>query len=304
MAGDPAKEFAAAAPQTEGINPASQAIDQLSAIEIARLINQEDAKIAAAVEAELPKIGAAIDGIVARLRQGGRLVYMGAGTSGRLGVLDASECPPTYSTPPEMVVARIAGGLQAMFVSSEEAEDDAVQGRQDAAELGLNIHDALVGITASGSTPYVLGALAYAREVGALAIGLACNAGMPLEQVAEIAITPLVGPEVVSGSTRMKAGTAQKMVLNMLSTGAMIKLGKTFGNLMVDVKPSNAKLRRRANAIVQKATGLDEAAAASLLRECHDETKTAIVVALAKLAPAQARAKLTEVGGVVRLALN
>jgi N-acetylmuramic acid 6-phosphate etherase len=203
-----------------------------------------------------------------------------------------------------MVVARLAGGPSAMFVSSEEAEDNEAQGRKDAIELSLSANDTLVGIAASGTTPYVIGALKYAREIGALAVGLACNKGMPIEQVCDIAITPEVGPEVVSGSTRMKAGTAQKMVLNMLSTGAMILLGKTFGNLMVDVKPSNAKLRRRANAIVQRATGLDEAAAIKLMRESNDETKTAIVAALAKVTPEQARQRLVKAGGIVRLALD
>ncbi len=304
MAGE-AKQFAkAATPQTEGVNPASQEIDRMSALEIARTINQEDAKVAAAVEAELPKIAEAIERIVGRLKAGGRLIYMGAGTSGRLGVLDASECPPTYSTPPEMVIGHIAGGQQAMFVSAEDAEDSEANGRKDAIELKLSAADALVGIAASGTTPYVLGALAYGREIGALTIGLACNKGMPIEQAAEIAITPEVGPEVVSGSTRMKAGTAQKMVLNMLSTSAMIMLGKTFGNLMVDVKPTNAKLRRRANGIVQRATGLDEAAAIQLLRDCNDETKTAIVAGLAKVSPAQARERLAKAGGVVRAALE
>ncbi len=293
----------AIAPQTEGVNPASAQIDQMNAFEIARLINAEDAKVAVAVEAELPQIAAAIEGIEAKLRAGGRLIYMGAGTSGRLGVLDASECPPTYSTSPDLVLARIAGGPNAMFVSAEEAEDDAAKGVQEAAELNLTQNDALVGITASGSTPYVLGALRYAREVGALTIGLACNKGAAIEAVVEIAITPAVGPEVVSGSTRMKAGTAQKMILNMLSTGVMIKLGKTFGNLMVDVKPTNAKLRHRAVTIVSRATGLSIDAAATLLQQCQDETKTAIVAHLAHLAPDEARARLVKAEGVVRQAL-
>ncbi len=303
MAERPPDPVAAAASQTEGINPASTEIDRMSALEIARLINREDAKVAAAVEKELPEIARAVEGIAGRLRNGGRLIYMGAGTSGRLGVLDASECPPTYSTPPEMIVARIAGGPGAMFASAEEAEDNAGQGEKEARELNLTAKDVLVGITASGNTPYVIGALSYARKVGALAIGLACNSGMKIEEVAEISITPVVGPEVVSGSTRMKAGTAQKMVLNMLTTGAMVLLGKTFGNLMVDVKSSNAKLRNRAVVIVQRATGLDEKAAEKLLAECRDEIKTAIVVALAKVTPDQARDRLARTGGIVRLAL-
>ena len=289
--------------ETEKRNPATTAIDQMSALEIARLMNAEDATVAAAVQRELPQIARAIEGITARLRQGGRLVYIGAGTSGRLGVLDASECPPTFSTPPDLVVGWIAGGPEALTRSIEGAEDSAETGRADAARLGIATSDALVGIAASGRTPYVLGAVAYAKERGALTVGLACNADTPLSHMTDIMIAPVVGPEVIGGSTRLKAGTAQKMALNMLSTGTMILLGKTYGNLMVDVQPTNDKLRRRAVAIVREATGLREPAAVTLLHAADDEVKTAIVAALAGIDPVAARERLAVAGGVVRAAL-
>lgn len=290
--------------ETEKRNSATIEIDRMNALEIAQVMNAEDATVAGAVQRVLPQIARAIEGIAVRLRQGGRLYYLGAGTSGRLGVLDASECPPTFSTPPEMVVGWIAGGLDALTRSIEGAEDSADAGRADAALLGVTGADVLVGIAASGRTPYVLGAVAYAKERSALTIGLACNAGTPLERATDIMIAPVVGPEVLSGSTRLKAGTAQKMVLNMLSTGAMILLGKTYGNLMVDVQPTNAKLRRRAVAIVQAATGLPEADAAAILRTSNDEVKTAIVAARARIDPSVARTRLAAAGGVVRAALG
>ena len=290
--------------ETEKRNPATDAIDRMSALEIARAMNAEDATVAGAVGRELPQIAAAIEGITARLRQGGRLVYMGAGTSGRLGVLDASECPPTFSTPPELVVGWIAGGPEALTRSIEGAEDSTEAGRADAEQRGITGADVLVGIAASGRTPYVLGAVAYAKEQGALTVGLACNSGTPLAKAVDIMIAPVVGPEVIGGSTRLKAGTAQKMVLNMLSTGTMILLGKTYGNLMVDVQPTNGKLRRRAVAIVAQATGLTDMEAETLLRASHDEVKTAIVAALADVTPAAARARLASSGGVVRAAFE
>lgn len=302
MATDPPIDLGAL--ETEKRNPATDAIDGMDALEIARVMNAEDATIAGAVARELPRIAEAIEGIAARLRRGGRLLYMGAGTSGRLGVLDASECPPTFNTPPELVVGWIAGGPEALTRSIEGAEDSADMGRADAARLGISAADALVGIAASGRTPYVLGAVAHAKERGALTVGLACNRDTPLERAVEVAIAPVVGPEVIGGSTRLKAGTAQKMVLNMLSTGTMILLGKTYGNLMVDVQPTNAKLRRRAVAIVAQATGLPEAEAAALVRASGDEVKTAIVAALAGIDPAAARARLAAAGGVVRAALE
>ena len=288
---------------TEQINPVASQIDQLETFQMVQIINAEDAKVAGAVRAELPQIAMAIDQIVARLQAGGHLVYMGAGTSGRLGVLDASECPPTFNTPPSLVIAQIAGGEIAMTQSVEEVEDNAEVGKQDAIKLGLSAKDVLVGIAASGSTPYVLGAVAYAVEIGAYTIGLACNPHTSLSLAVDLMIAPLVGPEVISGSTRMKAGTAQKMVLNMLSTGTMIKLGRTFGNLMVDMRPINAKLRQRAVRIVQEATNLDINAAADLLQRCNDETKTAIVAALAAVEPTVARARLEKANGIVRKAL-
>ncbi len=302
MTTDPVDDLSAL--ETEKRNLATIAIDRMRAVEIARVMNAEDATVAAAVQRELPSIARAIEGITARLKRGGRLFYIGAGTSGRLGVLDASECPPTFGTPPELVVGWIAGGPDALTRSIEGMEDDSEAGRVDAARLGITTKDTLVGIAASGRTPYVLGAVAYAKEWGALTVGLACNAGTPLGQATDIMIAPVVGPEVISGSTRLKAGTAQKMVLNMLSTGTMILLGKTYGNLMVDVQPTNVKLRRRAIGIVREATGLPEPAAEALLHASNDEVKTAIVAALAGVDPATARARLGAADGVVRIALE
>jgi N-acetylmuramic acid 6-phosphate etherase len=289
---------------TEQRNPAAANIDCLSPLEIVRLMNAEDATVARAVEAELPHVAAAIEGIAARLRRGGRLVYVGAGTSGRLGVLDASECPPTFGTPPGLVVGWIAGGPGALDRAAEGVEDDADAGRRDAARLGIAETDAVVGITASGRTPYVLGAIGYANERRALTIGLACNRDSALADLVATMIAPAVGPEVIAGSTRLKSGTAQKMVLNMLTTGTMILLGKTFGDLMVDLRATNTKLRRRAVRIVRAATGLDEAAATALLRASGDETKTAIVAARAGIEPAAARERLAAADGSVRAALG
>ncbi|HUY78310.1 MAG TPA: N-acetylmuramic acid 6-phosphate etherase [Ktedonobacterales bacterium] len=289
---------------TEQINPATTEIDRQSPLEVARAINAEDATVAGAVERELPQIASAIEAIAARLRSGGRLIYIGAGTSGRLGALDAVECPPTFNVSPELVVACIAGGSFALTEASERAEDDAAAGEDDARRLAVSARDALVGITASGRTPYVLGAVAYARTQGALTIGLVCNADTPLARRVDISIAPLVGPEVISGSTRLKAGIAQKMALNMLSTGTMILLGKTFGNLMVDVQATNAKLRRRALEIVRQATGLGADAAAELLRATDGEVKTAILVARTGVTPALARERLAAHGAVLRVALE
>jgi N-acetylmuramic acid 6-phosphate etherase len=289
---------------TERRNPASASIDMMSPLEIVQTMNAEDATVAGAVAREAPQIARAIEEIAARLRRGGRLVYIGAGTSGRLGVLDASECPPTFSTPPEMVVGVIAGGPAALTRSIEGAEDDPEQGRMDAARIGIGPADVLVGIAASGRTPYVLGAVDYAKERGARTIGLTCNPATPLHDRCDITIASVVGPEVIAGSTRLKAGTAQKMVLNLLSTGAMILLGKTWGNLMVDVQPSNTKLRKRAVTIVSEATGLSESAAATLLADSNDEVKTAIVAALANVSPDISRNRLKAVNGVIRAALG
>jgi len=289
---------------TESLNEASRELDIMTSMEIVSLMNQEDSIIPQAIAAELPKIAQAVDQITIKLQNGGRLIYFGAGTSGRLGVLDASECPPTFNTPPEWVVGIIAGGVSALTTSAEEAEDDAELGREDAIKVGVSAADVVVGITASGRTPYVIGALNYAREQGAATFGLTCNKGTPLEEAADLVISPVTGPEVVSGSTRLKAGTAQKMVLNILSTATMVRLGKTYGNLMVDVRPSNAKLRRRAVRILQACTDLDDTGAATLLESCGGETKVAIVAALSGLTPEAARARLTQADGSVRKALN
>jgi N-acetylmuramic acid 6-phosphate etherase len=242
--------------------------------------------------------------IADRLRAGGRLIYAGAGTSGRLGALDALECPPTFGVSPDLVVGCVAGGTFALDQAAEDFEDSAEAGDADLARLGICAADVVVAITASGRTPYALGAVARARAVGAAIIGLACNAATPLSQHVEVMIAPIVGPEVLAGSTRLKAGTAQKMVLNMLSTGAMALLGKTFGNQMVDVRPTNEKLRARALSIVRQATGLETDAAATLLDACDGEVRTAIVAGRLGLNPQIARTRLAEHGQNIRAALD
>ena len=289
---------------TEKANPATGEIDRMSSLEIAQVINAEDEKVALAVREVLPQIARAIEEIAARLRSGGRLVYAGAGTSGRLGALDASECPPTFILPPDTVVACLAGGPTAFGTAHEDLEDSEEAGRADLEAVGVTGRDAVVGITASGRTPYARGALACAREKGALAIGIVCNAQSPLAQEVDILIAPLVGQEVIAGSTRLKAGTAHKKVLNMLSTGAMILLGKTFGNLMVDVQPTNYKLRQRALSIVRQATGLDARAAENLLLSAGNDVKIAILIERARISPAQARERLATHGNVLRAALE
>jgi N-acetylmuramic acid 6-phosphate etherase len=289
---------------TEQRNPASAAIDALSTMEMVSIMNDEDAKVAPAVATELPAIARAIDAVTERIQHGGRLIYIGAGTSGRLGVLDASECPPTFSTDPSLVGGLIAGGEHAWRHSIEAGGDRADEGASALKAIDLTASDAVVGIAASGRTPYVLGAMAYARETGAITIGLSNSANSSLAATVDIAITPLPGPEIITGSTRMKAGTAQKLVLNMLSTGVMIKLGKTFGNLMVDVQPSNAKLQIRSLRIVQEATGLPESEAEALLAASNGEIKTAIVAALGNVDGRTARETVARHHGIVRLALN
>jgi N-acetylmuramic acid 6-phosphate etherase len=289
---------------TEGRNAATEDIDVVSTLEMVRIINAEDAKVAGAVGEQTDAIAAAIDAISNRMQSGGRLIYVGAGTSGRLGVLDASECPPTFNTAPELVVGVIAGGSEALTNSIEGAEDNREAGCQAMIDLEISALDSVVGIAASGRTPYVLGAMAEARERGALVVAVACNANSPMQEAADIAVIPVVGPEVVTGSTRLKAGTAQKLVLNMLSTGVMIRLGKTYGNLMVDVQSTNSKLRDRACRIVMEATGLDEPEAARLLMVSNDEVKTAIVAALLDIEPALARQRLSQAGGVIRDAIK
>lgn len=265
---------------TEQRNPNTMHIDTLSTLDMVKLINREDHKVAEAVSLVTDQIAAAVDVITDRLSKGGRLVYSGCGTSGRLGVLDAVECPPTYSTDPEMVQALIAGGYPAIFKAVEGAEDDRELGKTDLENIHFSNKDVLVGIAASGRTPYVLGAMAYAKSLGAAVIGVTCCPGSQIDEAADIGISPTPGPEVITGSTRMKSGTAQKMVLNMLSTGAMIRLGKVYGNLMVDVKPSNEKLIRRCVTIVCAAAECSEEEAVSALEACGYHPKTAIIMLL------------------------
>ena len=291
-------------PITESNNPRTAQIDTLATLDMVRLINDEDRRVAEAVAAEREPIARAIDEIAERLRTGGRLIYIGAGSSGRLAALDAAECPPTFNVSPDLVVALMAGGERVSTHSLEGAEDDEDAGTNEIVTLNVSACDSVVGIAASGRTPYVLGGLAEARRRGALTVSLACNRPSELEQIADLGIAPLVGPEVIAGSTRLKAGTAQKMVLNMLSTGVMIKLGKTFGNLMVDVQPTNAKLRARAQRIVELACGLSAHEAAAKLDACRGEVKVAIVSALAHISPEEARRRLQLAGGVVRQALK
>lgn len=290
--------------RTEQRNPETMHIDELSTLDMVRLINREDHRVAEAVAQVCPQIAQAVDIIAAHLHGGGRLVYCGCGTSGRLGILDAVECPPTYSTPPEMVVGLIAGGYPAIFKAVEGAEDNRALGREDLAGISFCKNDVLVGIAASGRTPYVLGAMAYAKELGAPVIGVTCCPGSQIDTLADIGIAPTPGPEVVTGSTRMKSGTAQKMVLNMLSTGAMIRLGKVYGNLMVDVKPSNEKLIRRCVTIVREATGESEKAAVDALEKCHYACKPAIVMLLRGVDENTAKRLLSQADGRVALALR
>ena len=289
---------------TEQRNAASEHIDRLPTLDMVLLINNEDKKVAEAVEAVCPQIADAIDGIYARMQRGGRLIYTGCGTSGRLGVLDAAECPPTYSTDPELVRAVIAGGYGAMFAAVEGAEDDRNLGADDLKALDLTENDSVVGIAASGRTPYVLGALDYAKSTGALTVAVTCCPGCEAEAHADIAISPAPGPEVITGSTRMKSGTAQKMILNMLSTGVMVKLGKVYGNLMVDVKPSNEKLVRRCVTIVCEATGVGEDEAVAALEKCGYVCKQAIVMLLRGVDAPRAAEMLNAAGGRVAAALE
>ncbi|ARU95432.1 N-acetylmuramic acid 6-phosphate etherase [Tatumella citrea] len=288
---------------TEGRNPASETIDQLTTEQMLTVINQEDQKVALAVEAILPQIARAVDAITAAFAAGGRLIYCGAGTSGRLGILDASECPPTFGSPPEQVRGLIAGGHRAILQAVENAEDNRQQGAADLQEIEFDGRDVLVGIAASGRTPYVLGAMEYAAQCGAVVIALSCNPQGEMADKALIALTPVVGPEVITGSSRLKAGTAQKMVLNMLTTGAMIRSGKVFGNLMVDVEATNHKLVKRQINIVMQATDCDAATAEQALSACHGHCKTAIVMLLAGLDAPQATALLEQHRGFIRQAL-
>ena len=289
---------------TEAVNPATKDLDQMSTLEMVHAINTQDARVALAVSEALPQIAAAVDNVAERIQSGGRLIYMGAGTSGRLGVLDASECPPTFNTPPYLVIGLIAGGNMALRNSVEDTEDRPELGRHDLEDLRLGANDSLVGITASGSTPYVLGGMQYARSLKSLTVGIACNKPAEISRFADISILVPVGPEVISGSTRLKAGTAQKMVLNMLSTGVMVRLGKTYGNLMVDVQASSAKLRRRALRLLLQASSIEEQDAHKLLETCDWEVKTAIVAFYENISPSEARRVLEQADGHIRRVLK
>lgn len=289
---------------TEQRNPATTQIDCCSTEEMVAIMQAEDAKVSEAIRKILPEIARAIDATAARLAAGGRLFYIGAGTSGRLGVLDASECPPTYGTAPELVQGIIAGGTVAMFRAQEGAEDDETLAGKDLATRHFTKDDVLVGIAASGRTPYVIGGLRYAKGIGALTIALSCSEGSEIAPLADIALTPVTGPEIVTGSTRMKAGTAQKLVLNMLSTGAMIRLGKVYGNLMVDVKASNHKLEERARRIVMQGSGCSREAAVQALQEAGGQAKLAILLLVAGCTPAAGRQALQESHGHLREAIR
>ena len=289
---------------TEQRNPNTMNIDTLSTLEMVRLINREDYKVAEAVSLVTDKIAEAVDLIADRLSKGGRLIYCGAGTSGRLGILDAVECPPTYSTEPEMVQSLMAGGYPAIFKAVEGAEDSRELGVRDMKNIAFCSGDVLVGIAASGRTPYVLGCMEYARELGASTVAVTCCPGSLLDAFADIGIAPAPGPEVVTGSTRMKSGTAQKMVLNMLSTGTMIKLGKVYGNLMVDVKPSNEKLIRRCVTIVCAAAECDEATATAALEACEYRPKVAIVMVRKGVEAEEAKTLLSQAGGRIAKVLE
>ncbi|HIF9085203.1 TPA: N-acetylmuramic acid 6-phosphate etherase [Photobacterium damselae] len=288
---------------TESRNQASHAIDTLSTLDMVTVINQEDQKVALAVEKTLPEVALAVDVIADAFMAGGRLIYMGAGTSGRLGILDASECPPTYGSNPNQVVGLIAGGHKAILKAVENAEDNQELAKQDLQNLGLTENDVVVGIAASGRTPYVIGGMKYAHSIGAQVVAISCNPQSEMTKIADIAITPVVGAEVVTGSSRMKAGTAQKLVLNMLTTGAMIRTGKVFGNLMVDVEATNAKLIQRQTNIVMQATDCDVAQAEEALSACDRHCKTAILMILAGLDAEQAKKQLANHNGFIRSAL-
>ncbi|MDU5111569.1 MAG: N-acetylmuramic acid 6-phosphate etherase [Clostridium sp.] len=289
---------------TESRNQNTLNIDKVSTLEMVKMINNEDKKVAEAVEAELPRIAEAIDEIAIRMNKGGRLIYIGAGTSGRLGILDASECPPTYGVSEELVQGVIAGGHEAIFRAKEGAEDSKELALEDLKNKKITENDIIVGLAASGRTPYVIGGLEYANEVGAMTIAITCNAGSEVSKAAKISIAPVVGPEVVTGSTRLKSGTAQKLVLNMLSTGTMIKLGKVYGNLMVDVRATNEKLVERAKKIVCEATGVTREEAGKYLEETNSDVKLSIFMILSKLEQEEARKVLENSKGYIAEALK
>lgn len=289
---------------TEQRNPNSMHVDSLSALEIVRLMNEEDKQVPVAIEKYLPQIAQAVECIVAAFQQGGRLVYIGAGTSGRLGVLDASECPPTFGVSPEMVKGIIAGGERALRHPIEGAEDSKTQAVVDLQTIQFSSQDVLVGIAASGRTPYVIGALEYAKSLGSVTVSIASNPNSAMANIVDIAIDTVVGPEVLTGSSRLKSGTAQKLVLNMLTTASMILMGKCYQNLMVDVQASNEKLKARAIRIVMQATDCDKALAEETLKQADQNAKLAIMMILSGLDRAQAEALLEKHHGKLQLALK
>ena len=291
-------------PPTERRNERARELDLLSTREVLALMNDEDARVAPAVRACLDEVARAVDGIVERLRAGGRLLYVGAGTSGRLGVLDASEAPPTFGVPPNLVIGVIAGGDAALRRSIEGAEDDAAAAARALDDLGVAARDAVVGLSAGGRTPYVRGALSRAREVGAFTVALTCNATAPIVEGVDVVIAPQVGPEVVAGSTRLKSGTAEKLVLNMLSTGAMVRLYKTYGDLMVDLRAVSAKLRERAVRILRETTGADDARCRDALEATDWALKPAILMLRAGVDREEAERRLAVANGSLRRALG
>jgi N-acetylmuramic acid 6-phosphate etherase len=294
----------ASLPITEQENPNTTNLSSLTAGEIVRLMNDEDTLVAAAVGRVLPEVERAVEEIVAKLKNGGRLFYIGTGTSGRLGVLDAAECPPTFGVSPNLVQAIIAGGYEACYRAVEASEDDAAAGEKDLATRGFTKGDVLVGIAASGGTPYTVGAMEFAHRLGAVTIAITCVPGSRITEAAEVSIVPLVGPEVIAGSTRLKAGTAQKLVLNMLSTATMMKLGYVTGNRMTNVLPRNAKLRARAIRIIMAETGSDEETSRAGLERSEGDPRAAIVMMKTGSSFEQARAALEESGSVIEQAVK
>ena len=289
---------------TEQAHPDSIHLDELSVLQLLTMMNAADGAVAEAVAKEVPRIALAVDAIGRALGAGGHLIYLGAGTSGRLGVLDAAECPPTFHTPPELVQAVIAGGDAALRRSVEAAEDDAEAGARDLADRGFSPTDAVVGISASGRTPYVLGAVRRAREAGAVTCGISCTPDSELSRAVEYPIEPLVGPEILTGSTRLRAGTATKMILNMISTAVMVRLGHVYGNLMVNVQPTNAKLEDRARRIIEEAAGVTAERAAQLLEQAGRSVRTAIVMEKLGAGREDAERRLARAGGRIREALT
>ena len=289
---------------SEGRNPETMDIDLLPSSEIVKRINQQDQQVPLAVEKVLPEIALAVDKITAAFKVGGRLIYMGAGTSGRLGVLDASECPPTFGVSDQMVIGLIAGGPEAILKAKEGAEDSLTLGVEDLKSINFDENDVVVGIAASGRTPYVIGALDYANDIGATTVALSCNPDSPIADIAQIAISPIVGPEALTGSTRLKSGTAQKLVLNMLTTASMIRLGKSYQNLMVDVKATNKKLVARAARIVMQATDCDKSEATATLEQTDYDVKLAILMILTGMDVAEAKSKLDKQDGFLRKAVQ